>query len=385
MKIRSLLAAVILSCAFVVAEPIMHLEQRGNAVQCWVEDWGGGQAVAIYEPNTLVKAHYGAEYMDPDRRWLWRQGNAKSVIQLRSSFVDGQLFTVTARGYTTVSASVTLEKEPAIPEERYVTIKNVRFDLQYCGGIDRLIIDGVNLVDASDNGRLIQVDAGTGEPCCSSNPWPNIPHRRIETPTQGGGYQQEPNWPIEWEVEGDTFRAKCRMIDYWSTDSRVTDYVLDYEVTVGDEGLHIQASIEPEVRLTTIWFFNKATQVMPDYERWDVDQAFVLTPHIDMDGVVFGGATDKMVMAWPDRDTGSLILQRTKPEEADSLMTAVRYFDSSEASAFITFPADEPILDPNQVDRIEAILRATLRILTEDGIVDPERFYKYYNEELEGN
>lgn len=407
----------------------MYLEQRGSSVLCWVEQWTCGQATAIYNLTGpgRVGIHWGAEYADSGNQWLWRQDNNYSVIRLHG-FADGDVLRVTARsGLCNASAEVTLHtdepqpepepdpcaicnyypqlcppecQEPEPPVNRYVYLENddveVRFDLRACGAVDWISLDGgPNLVDNDDNGRLVQVDLMPAKACCEDNSWPEIAHRRKSTPTQGGGYRQEPNWPLTYDITSDTFHAKCRMIEYWDPGSEATPYLLDWTVKLTDTSLQLSAILshdesEPQrVEIATLWWYSDHFDQIPEFERWPIDRNFIEGNSIDLGSVKFSGE-GRAIVAWVDETTGESSFETQRPDNS-TLMTGWRAWpertitkdESVEIRAAITFVPQDVEQPRLRIIRIEASLNALIRTLCADHGMDCDKYEQFLQEELE--
>lgn len=294
--------------------------------------------------------------------------------------------------------------EPPVPANRYVYLENdnieIRFDLRACGAIDFISVqDGPNLVDSDDNGRLIQVDTMPNKACCEDNPWPDILYRRVSTPTQGGAYKQLPNWPISYEVSGDTFRATCRLINYWDVDSEVTPYRLTWTVELEDDSVKLNGEIfhneatPQRVELASIWWFGSDYfQEIPEYPRWPVDQAFLETDSIRLDGIEFK-ATGKPILFWTNESTGDFSFDLHRPP-GHTLTSGYRWWVQRDIAKddYVTISAEldfsgmleeEPPLDPERLQKVHAALIALIRELGHKKVIDLVTFTEFYNEELE--
>lgn len=411
------------------SEPVMHLEQRGNSVLCWIENWTGGQATPIYDPVSLVKDVYGDEYADAGKKWLWKQGeNAIKVIQLRD-YEDGQPFGVAARGYKTVSKTITLHKpttpdieEPTKPDRQFVYLDNsylgITIDLHRGGAVSGLHLkdsngdDGENLVDDTDNGRLIQCDCGTGKPAVNHelNLWTDIPHREVETPTQGGGWDQRPNYVRNYEATQHYFTCTANLIDYWSVgpngewEAVRTKYELNWTVTLTGPRLELRAKITPKPpRHITIWWFAKGFNLFNNKHRWESNPAFqdvrssaLFVNHLQ-GWVDMTTPQGRILAMWlVDESTGASANVDDRPPNAEIAETGVRVWDSDTAELTLDFsnmfegaeePEQPPVVDYEKKNH--AALRALLRTLgpeNEDGVLTQkgmEVFKRFYEQELE--
>jgi hypothetical protein len=320
---------------------------------------------------------------------------------------------------------------------RYYTIENdflqVRADLRACGMIDSIVPEeGVEVVDGADNGRGLQFDMSTSEPCveCKQR-WPDIPHRWTETPTQGGSYRQEANWPITFTANSTTsYTTTCKLIDYWDPNTVDSGWRLEWTAELVGPILSIHATltnaekkvISEESRCaickqtpqfcpagciedprryvevaSTWWFANKdwITEI-PDLPRWVADAHFVNENPIYLNGVEYGGAEhsqEKMILSWiVDGETGEGNQSLTQPEGTVSLMSGVRWFprrvisetEGLHYSQYLDFtdvidpvdPDPDPEPDPGSCSRDEVLhqkINVLFEVLCEDHGMDCDK------------